>query len=62
MANPRERALTAYEVADYLHIPYAKVIALLNSGEMEGTQIGRTWRVHPSEPDLYLKRNRKVPA
>ncbi|NOR99700.1 helix-turn-helix domain-containing protein [Mycobacteroides abscessus] len=62
-ATPEEDpVLTAEEVAETLRISLRTTLDMLRAGAIEGTRIGRQWRIRRSALDELLNRPRPVPC
>ncbi|WP_396909840.1 helix-turn-helix domain-containing protein [Mycolicibacterium sp.] len=56
-----DRLLTAEEVAEKLRISLRTTLDLLRAGAIEGTRVGRQWRVRASALDAFLSKPRPAP-
>ena len=54
--------LTVQEVADYLRLSLHSVRAVLRSGKLKGTKIGREYRISKRALDTYLDAVENVDA
>ncbi|MCW1823154.1 helix-turn-helix domain-containing protein [Mycobacterium senegalense] len=62
-ATPEEDpVLTAEEVAETLRISLRTTLDMLRAGAIEGTRIGRQWRIRKSALDALLNKPRPVPC
>lgn len=54
-----DHLFTAEEVAEHLRISLRTVLDMLRSGAIEGTRVGRQWRVRRGDLDAFLNKPRR---
>jgi len=59
---PAEAYMTPGDVRQRLRVNSRTVYRLMGEGQLPAVRIGRQWRVHPSDFDLWLRRHSTAPA
>jgi len=59
---PVEAFMTPGDVRERLRVNSRTVYRLLGEGQLPAVRIGRQWRVHPSDFDLWLRRHSTTPG
>ena len=56
--DAEDKVLTIQELAEYLKLSLSSTYKLAQAGKIRGQKVGKHWRFHRDEIDLWLK-NRK---